>query len=459
MSHDRYSPVPQADLSDMSADGHWMAPEATEELHATLTIPGSKSLTNRELVLAALADGPGRIVAPLHSQDSARMIDALRALGVGIEAAPGESEYGDDLIVTPASPLSGSSTVDCGQAGTVMRFVAPMAGLAVGDVLITAHESALHRPMGQMIHALRDLGVDIDDGGHWALPFTVRGHGHVRGGEVSMDASVSSQFVSGLLLTAPRLDVGLHLRHTGGRLPSVPHIDMTIEALAHRGVPVERPAAGEWIVGAGPVRAKDVAIEPDLSNAAPFLAAAMVTGGSVTITGWPAHSTQPGAMLSDILSLMGARVSRRGGALTVAGTGIIHGVDLDLSAVGELTPTLVGLAAFADSASTFHGIGHIRGHETDRIRALRTGLEGLGGEAHELEDGIRVVPKTLHGGLWRAHHDHRMATTGALIGLAVPGVTVDDIAATDKTLPQFVTLWNRMLEGHDAATGTPEPTP
>lgn len=457
MSHDRYSPVPQADLSDESADGHWMAPEATEELHATLTIPGSKSLTNRELVLAALADGPGRIIAPLHSQDSARMIDALRALGVGIEAAPGESEYGDDLIVTPASPLSGGSTVDCGQAGTVMRFVAPMAGLAVGDVLITAHESALHRPMGQMIHALRDLGVDIDDGGHWALPFTVRGHGHVRGGEVSMDASVSSQFVSGLLLTAPRLDVGLHLRHTGGRLPSVPHIDMTIEALAHRGVPVEKPAAGEWIVGAGPVRAKDVAIEPDLSNAAPFLAAAMVTGGSVTVTGWPAHSTQPGAMLSDILSLMGARVSRRGGALTVTGTGTIHGVDLDLSAVGELTPTLVGLAAFADSPSTFHGIGHIRGHETDRIAALRTGLEGLGGEAHELEDGIRVVPKPLRGGLWRAHHDHRMATTGALIGLAVPGVSVDDIAATHKTLPQFVALWQRMLEG--TGTGNSELTP
>lgn len=459
MSHDRYSPDPDADSSEFSADGYWVAPEAARELHAVLTIPGSKSLTNRELVLAALADGRGRISAPLHSQDSARMIDALRALGVGIEATAGHSDYGDDLIVTPAAPFAGNSTVDCGQAGTVMRFVAPMAGLAAGDVLITAHESALHRPMGQMIHALRDLGVDIDDGGHWALPFTVRGHGHVRGGEVSMDASVSSQFVSGLLLTAPRLDVGLHLRHTGHRLPSVPHIDMTIEALAHRGVLVEKPAHGEWIVGAGPIRAKDVAIEPDLSNAAPFLAAAMVTGGSVTITGWPAHSTQPGAMLSDILSVMGARVSRRGGALTVTGTGTIHGVDLDLSAVGELTPTLVGLAAFADSDSTFHGIGHIRGHETDRIAALRTGLEGLGGEAHELEDGIRVVPRPLHGGLWRAHHDHRMATTGALIGLVVPGVEVDDIATTHKTLPQFVTLWNRMLAGEGAVAASPEPTP
>ena len=457
MSADRYSPAPHADASGPPMGGTWRAPESAGPLQATLTIPGSKSLTNRELVLASLADGPGRIIAPLHSDDSARMIDALRALGVGIEHEPGASEYGDDLLITPMTPFTGGGTIDCGQAGTVMRFVAPLAGLALGDVHVTAHESALHRPMGVMIHALRDLGVDIDDGGHWALPFTVRGRGHVRGGEVSIDASVSSQFVSGLLLAAPRLDVGLHLVHTGTRLPSIPHIDMTIESLAHRGVRVERPSPGEWVVGAGALRSKDVAIEPDLSNAAPFLAAAMIVGGSVTITGWPAHSTQPGASLTEILSLMGARVTRRAGALTVTGNGAIHGVDLDLSAVGELTPTLVALAAFADSPSTFHGIGHIRGHETDRLAALRTGLEGLGGEAEEQEDGIRVIPRPLRGGLWRAHHDHRMATTGALIGLAVPGVEVDDIGTTAKTLPQFTQLWDRMLtESADRSAAEPQ---
>ncbi len=219
-----------------------------------------------------------------------------------------------------------------------MRFVAGLAGFARGDVTLTAHESALHRPMGTMIKALRDVGVDIDDGGHWALPFIVRGHGHVRGGEVIVDASESSQFVSGLLLAAPRFDVGLHLIHRGERLPSMPHIDMTIESLAHRGVHVERPAPGEWVVPAGSLRAKDVAIEPDLSNAAPFLAAAMIAGGSVSVTGWPAHSTQPGAMLTEILSLMGARAVRRGGSLTVTAGNGIAGVDLDLSAAGELTP-------------------------------------------------------------------------------------------------------------------------
>ncbi len=434
--------------------GAWNAPVADAAVDATVTVPGSKSLTNRELVLAAIADGPGMLHAPLHSDDSARMVESLRELGVGIEEVATDSPFGPDLLVTPPAGFSGDVTIDCGQAGTVMRFVAPVAGLARGDVHVTAHESALHRPMGAMISALREVGVDIDDGGHWALPFTVRGHGHVRGGEVEIDASQSSQFVSGLLLAAPRFDVGLHLRHVGSRLPSIPHIDMTVEALAHRGIHVERPAVGEWIVPAGPIRAKDVAIEPDLSNAAPFLAAAMVTGGSVTVTGWPLHSTQPGALLADILSEMGARVSRRGGALTVSAGERIAGLELDLSAAGELAPTLFGLAAFADGPTTLHGIGHIRGHETDRIAALVGNLRSLGGEAHELDDGIRIVPQPLRGGEWKAHHDHRLATTGALIGLRVPGVEIDDIGTTAKTLPQFAGLWHAMLgldEGTDAA--------
>ena len=454
MTGDVYSPA-----TAPSARGAWRAPVASGPLHATVTVPGSKSLTNRELVLAALADGPSRLMAPLHSDDSTRMIDALRTLGVGIEFVEGTGPYGPDVEITPVWPLRGGVEVDCGQAGTVMRFIAGMAGFANGDVTLTAHETALHRPMGAMITALRDVGVDIDDGGRWALPFIIRGHGHVRGGEVTIDASASSQFVSGLLLSAPRFDVGLHLVHAGARLPSIPHIDMTIEALGHRGVHVERPAVGEWIVPAGPLRGKDIAIEPDLSNAAPFLAAAMIAGGSVSVTGWPAHSTQPGAMLTEILSLMGARVVRRGGALTVtAGAAGIQGIDLDLSAAGELTPTIFALAAFADSPSTLHGIGHIRGHETDRIAALVAELRTLGGEAHELEDGIRVVPRPLHGGTWHAHHDHRMATTGALIGLAVPDVVVDDIGTTAKTMPEFPQIWAGMLGDDEPRRPQPEET-
>lgn len=438
MSANRYSPS--------RVQGAYPAPSTDEPVHAELTIPGSKSLTNRELMIAAIADGQGRLIAPLHSDDSARMVDALRALGVGIEEVEAGHEFGPDLVVTPAK-LQGGTTIDSGQAGTVMRFIAPLAGLAEHDVHLTAHETALHRPMGGLISALRDLGVDIDDEGTWSLPFTIRGHGHIRGGRVEIDASASSQFVSGLLLAAPRFDVGLHLVHTGEHLPSLPHIDMTIEALSRRGIRIERPAVGEWLVEAGVPRAKEIAIEPDLSNAAPFLAAALITGGAVSVTGWPAHSTQPGALLPDILHAMGAHVSRHGGALTVRAGAHIRGLDLDLSAASELTPTLVGLAAFADSPTTIRGIGHIRLHETDRIAALIGNLRALGGEAEELPDGLRIIPRTLHGGGWAAHHDHRMATTGALIGLRVPGVEVDDIGTTAKTLPEFTMLWERMLQG------------
>ncbi|MCS3441706.1 3-phosphoshikimate 1-carboxyvinyltransferase [Microbacterium phyllosphaerae] len=441
MSANRYSPSP--------VQGVYVAPFTADSVHATVTVPGSKSLTNRELIIAAIADGPGRLIAPLHSDDSRRMVEALRALGVGIEEVEASGEFGPDLVITPAK-LTGGTTVDCGQAGTVMRFIAPLAGLAQHDVHLTAHETALHRPMGGLISALRDLGVDIDDEGTWALPFTVRGHGRIRGGRVEIDASASSQFVSGLLLAAPRFDVGLHLVHTGDHLPSLPHIDMTIEALSRRGIRIERPATGEWLVEAGVPRAKEIAIEPDLSNAAPFLAAALVTGGSVSVPGWPVHSTQPGALLPEILQAMGAHVGRHSGTLTVKAGTEIHGLDIDLSAASELTPTLVGLAAFASDPTTIRGIGHIRLHETDRIAALIGNIRALGGEAEELSDGLRIIPRTLHGGGWAAHHDHRMATTGALIGLRVPGVEIDDIGTTSKTLPEFTLLWERMLRGASA---------
>lgn len=446
-------------LTQPASSSPWAAPLADAPVQATVAVPSSKSLTNRKLVLAALSDAPSTLSSPLHSEDSARMIEALRTLGVGIELVPGDGAFGPDLHVTPPAALHGGVTIDCGQAGTVMRFIAPLAGLATGDVTITAHASALHRPMGEMIKALREIGADIDDGGHWALPFTVRGRGHVRGGEVTIDASGSSQFVSGLLLAAPRFDVGLHLIHSGSRLPSVPHIDMTVETLARRGIQVERPSANEWVVPAGVPRGRDAVIEPDLSNAAPFLAAALLTGGSITIPGWPPASTQPGALLPEILSLLGARTGRRGGALTVTGTRRIAGVDLDLSAASELSPTLFALAAFADAPTTLHGIGHIRGHETNRIDALIGNLRALGGEAEELPDGIRITPRPLHGGLWRAHHDHRIATAGALIGLRVPGVEVDDISTTAKTMPEFPQLWAQLLQGEAGPTDASSDAP
>ncbi|WP_157008533.1 3-phosphoshikimate 1-carboxyvinyltransferase [Agromyces laixinhei] len=441
---------PYGDARQTETDDGWRAPVAAAPLSAVLAIPGSKSLTNRELVLAALADGPSTLHAPLWSRDSELMIEGLRALGTRFERVPGHGGFGDDLRVTPADELLGSTTIDCGLAGTVMRFLPPVAALALGPTMFDGDEHARQRPMSGVIQGLQALGVDLDDDRRGTLPFTVHGTGAVGGGELVIDASASSQFVSALLLSAPRFERGLDLRHAGERVPSMPHIEMTVENLRARGVEVESPEPGRWIVAPGPIRAIDVDIEPDLSNAAPFLVAALVAGGSVTITGWPAETTQVGAQLAEILPLFGARVEVEGGRLTVhapeCGDGRgIRGVDLDLSEAGELAPNLVALAALADEPSTITGIGHIRHHETDRLAALTAEINGLGGTVTELDDGLRIEPAPLHGGPWRAYADHRMATSGAIIGLAVPDVIVDDIATTGKTLPQFTGLWEQML--------------
>ncbi|MET0975103.1 MAG: 3-phosphoshikimate 1-carboxyvinyltransferase [Leifsonia sp.] len=435
---------PYGDDSPEHEDALWPAPVANRPVSATVSLPGSKSLTNRELVLSAIADGPSRLIAPLHSRDSDLMVEALRALGTRIDAVPGSGEHGDDLVITPGE-LTGSTTIDCGLAGTVMRFLPPVAGLALGPTTFDGDEGARRRPMATTISSLRDLGVDINDDARAALPFTVHGTGTVAGGAITIDASSTSQFVSGLLLAAARFENGIDLRHDGERLPSQPHIEMTIHTLARRGVQVAQPETGHWIVSPGPIAGADVAIEPDLSNAAPFLAAAVVTGGSVTIPGWPATTTQVGDDLLDLLPLFGATVERDGDRVTVTGGERIRGVRLDLSTGGELVPNLVAIAALADEPSEFTGIGHIRHHETDRLAALAAEINGLGGVVTELEDGLRIEPAALHGGTWRSYADHRMATTGAIIGLVVPGVEIHDVGTTAKTLPLFTAMWRSML--------------
>ncbi|WGD36937.1 3-phosphoshikimate 1-carboxyvinyltransferase [Lysinibacter sp. HNR] len=431
---------------------NWPAPTPGKPLAATVNLPGSKSLTNRELVLSALAATPSRLRAPLHSRDSNLMVEALRSLGATVEETPGNGSFGPDWLITPGE-LVGSTSVDCGLAGTVMRFVPPVAALALGPTSFDGDEHARNRPMSAIVEGLRSLGVDITDEGRGKLPFTIHGMGSVPGGRVEIDASLSSQFVSGLALAAARFDTGAHIVHTGERLPSVPHITMTLEALTARGVVVEHPAEGEWVIHPGPILGVERDIEPDLSNAAPFLAAAVVLGGSVSIPGWPSATTQVGDQLRTILPHFGAEVVLENGVLTVTGPSSISGVTLDLSEAGELAPAVVGLAALATGPSTITGIGHIRHHETDRIAALSTEINKLGGNVTELEDGLQVVPAPLHGGVWLSYSDHRMATTGALIGLAVAGVEVNDVGTTAKTLPQFTDLWLAMISSHSQQKG------
>jgi 3-phosphoshikimate 1-carboxyvinyltransferase len=418
----------------------WLAPTATGPVHATVTVPGSKSLTNRALVLAAQATGPSIVSGALRSRDTDLMADALAALGVGVEVVK------EGWRITPR-PLRGPASIDCGLAGTVMRFLPALAVTASGDVQFDGDAAARRRPISAVLTALRDLGATIDGDG---LPFTVRGNGALAGGTVRMDASASSQFLSALLLAGPSYRRGITVVHEGKPIPSEPHVRMTVAALRSVGVVVDESNVNTWRVEPGPVSPWSQMIEPDLSNATPFLAAAAMTGGEVTIPHWPLTTTQPGASIAEILTQMGASVRLGSDGLTVrgagSGPGSLSGLDTDLHDVGELTPTVAALALFADGPSRLRGIAHIRGHETDRLAALASDIAAVGGDAEETEDGLIIRPAVLHGGTWASWADHRIATAGAIVGLTVPGVVVDDIGCTSKTLPDFPRMWSTMLD-------------
>jgi 3-phosphoshikimate 1-carboxyvinyltransferase len=415
----------------------WAAPSAAAPVDATVAVPGSKSMTNRALLLAAVADGPSQVRRPLRARDTELMARAVRALGVDV------TDHAGDWHLSPGG-LTGGADIDVGLAGTVMRFVPPLAGLADGRVHFDGDPRARERPLGPLLSALRRLGVQVEDGGRGALPFTVAGTGAVPGGRVEIDASASSQFVSALLLAAARFDKGVEVRHVGPPVPSQPHIAMTVQMLRAAAVDVES-GDDTWRVGPGTVRATDVDVEPDLSNAAPFLAAAVVTGGRVTVPGWPRHTTQAGDALRGLLEQVGAEVTLDGAGLTVRGTGRLSGVDADLHEVGELTPVFAALCTLADGPSRLRGLAHLRGHETDRLAALAAELSRLGAGVSESGDGLLIRPRPLHAAVFDSYDDHRMAQAGAVLGLVVRGVRVVDIATTGKTLPDFVGMWDAML--------------
>ncbi len=402
-----------------------------------MSLPGSKSITARALVLAAIADGPSRLVRPLRARDSELMASGLRALGTQID------DDGDDWVVTPG-PLRGPAEVDAGLAGTVLRFLPPLAALADGPVVVDGDPRMRDRPNAGLLDALRALGVPVDDGGRGRAPFTVHGTGRVRGGAVEVDAGESSQIVSGLLLAAARFDEGLDLALTGG-VPSMPHVEMTVTTLREHGVDVTATDRG-WRVAPGPVAAVDRVIEPDLSNAAPFLAAALVTGGRVTVRDWPEFTTQPGAQLDRLLALMGADVERTPEGLRVTGAGPIRPLVADLGEVGELTPVLAALCALAEGPSRLTGIAHLRGHETDRLQALDEVLSAVGARVRQLPDGLEIEPGPRRPALLDSYADHRMVMAAAVLGLAIDGVEVADPGAVTKTLPDFRERWAQLLD-------------
>lgn len=432
----------------MNNNTHWPALfRGAQPVQAFVVIPGSKSVTNRALILAAQADSPSILRRPLVSRDSELMVAGLRALGVGIEEKSVTTNGVEELqwIITPAA-LRGGVKIDVGNAGTVMRFLPPLAALATGDVAFDGDPRSYERPLGPVIRALEELGISTEHDGRYSLPLKLHGIGKIPGGALTIDASASSQFLSALLLVAPSFENGIVATHKGGQLPSMPHIEMTVDMLRSFGADVEvDTAAQSWSVKAGKLHGQEVVIEPDLSNAAPFLSLAMVCGGSVTIADWPATTTQPGDQLRSIFTRMGAKVSMNERGLTLSGTGVIHGIDIDLHDVGELTPSIAAVAALADSPSHLRGIAHLRLHETDRLAALTREINALGGDVVEEESALHITPAPLHGGVFHTYDDHRLATAGAVIGLVVPGIEVENIATTRKTLPDFPGLWSSLL--------------
>jgi 3-phosphoshikimate 1-carboxyvinyltransferase len=425
----------------------WAAPEAPAPITATVILPASKSETNRALILAALASGPSVITGGLEARDTQLMRDALHTLGVRIE------ESGQQWQVNPPQSFAAGGTIDCGLAGTVMRFVPPVAALADGTVRFDGDQQAYARPMAPLLGALKLLGARVDGNGY-SLPFNLTGNPQLPGGDITVDASASSQFLSGLLLAGARYANGIDIQHVGGEIPSRPHIQMTLAMLRARGVEINDTVPDRWVVTPGAIQPLDVTIEPDLSNAAPFLAAAAITGGTVTIPNWPARTLQPGDAIREILQDFGARVDLDGSNLEVQGTDQLHAVDLDLSESAELTPVVAALAALADDTSHLRGIAHIRGHETDRLAALETELDRLGSHVRQTHDGLIIHPRILGGDLWHTYADHRMAQAGALLGLLVPEIVLDDIGCTGKTMPEFEQLWMKMIDDSvEAAAG------
>lgn len=426
----------------------WPAPfRGAHPVDALIEIPGSKSVTNRALILAAQASSPSILRKPLVSRDSELMSAGLQAMGVSISES--NDQQGNLWVITPPSRLTGPAKIDVGNAGTVMRFLPPLAALAYGDISFDGDPRSYERPLGPVIKALEELGISISHDGRYSLPLVMHSQGEIAGGELTIDASASSQFLSALLLIAPSTVNGITVKHSGGALPSMPHIEMTVAMLRQFGASVTVDSAAQtWRVEPSELHGIDLTIEPDLSNAAPFISLAMVCGGSVTIADWPRITTQPGDQLRQILSDMGASVEFVDGGVRFTGGSAIRGIDIDLHDVGELTPAIAALAALADSPSHLRGIGHLRLHETDRLLALRTELNGLGGDVTDDTDSLHINPRPLHEGVFHTYEDHRLATAGAVIGLAIEGIKVENIATTRKTLTDFPALWDFALEGN-----------
>ncbi len=414
-----------------------LLPNARGPVTAEVRVPGSKSETNRALVLASLSDGPCQISGALVSRDSDLMLSGLTAMGVAVD---GDAVAG--WRITPPRRFRGvPDGIDCGLAGTVMRFLPPVALLAESPTHFFGDPHASNRPMAGLLDAMRQLGAGVDSD---SLPFVVTPNPEP-GRVVRVDSSATSQFISGLLLVAARLPHGLRIEQVSASVPSRPHIGMTVHMLRSSGVHIQEIDENTWEVSPGPLSARDMTVEPDLTNASVFLAAAAITRGSVTVPGWPAENQQAGGLFLGIAERFGATVETAGERVTLQGPDRLQGIDVDLRDASELTPVVAAMGACAEGTTRIRGVAHIRGHETDRLAALVTEFTRLGITAMETADGLVVEgasdPESLVAGEFETYADHRMVHAAALMALRIPQLRVTDLACVAKTMPDFEADW------------------
>ena len=417
----------------------WSAPTPVAMINAVCPVPGSKSESNRALVLGALGDGPSRLSGVLEARDTELMIAGLRHLGVRIQLDH------DEAVVTPPEHFV-PAKIDCGLAGTVARFLPPLAALSGGECSFFGDPKMSERPIAPLLDGLRQLGASCSSE---HVPFSISAPDGLTGREVRIDSSGSSQFISGLLLSAARFPNGLVLHHVGDSVPSLPHIEMSVSMLAQRGVRVSNSGM-TWTVEPGTISSLDQRIEPDLSNAAAFLLAGVITGGRVTVPAWPSKTTQPGDLIRGVLDKVGAHSELTKDGLSAWSSEDLSGVDLDMSSASELTPVVAALAVFCNGTTRITGVGHIRGHETNRIEAIVDELNAIGVTASELADGIQIEGIGSHGSLsprrpFKTYADHRMVHLGALLALKCSNLEVEDPKAASKTMPDFVERWTKMV--------------
>lgn len=400
---------------------------------AWVSVPGSKSLTNRALLVGALADGRSRLTGALFSDDTRAMAECLRRLGFGVHEYPQELQM---LVEGRGGEIpSKQATLFVGGAGTAARFLTAMVGLGSGRYTIDGTARMRERPIQDLLDALGMLGVDAA-AERGTPPVVVNAKG-MRGGCAVVRGKTSSQFLSALLMAAPyaQQDVEVALE---GSLVEAPYVEMTLAVMEAFGVRVEREGLSRFFIRSGQrYRARDYAIEPDASAAGYFFAAAAVTGGRVRVKGLGASALQGDARFVDVLEEMGCQVVRGEDFLEVSGSGKLRGIEADLTNMSDQTMTLAAIAPFADGPTCIRGVAHIRHHESDRIAATATELRRVGQEVEERDDGLVIMPRPVRQALVQAHDDHRIAMAFAVIGLRAPGITIADPGCVAKTFPDF----------------------